>query len=148
VFKVETIGDCYLAATGLPEPQEDHANIMCKFANEIIVKMVEVRNKLAEKLGPETIDLQLRVGIHSGPVTAGVLRGQKSRFQLFGDTVNTASRMESSGEKGRIQLSQETASELISRGKEHLLIPRVDRINPKGKGELRTYWLQPKSTNT
>jgi class 3 adenylate cyclase len=142
VFKVETIGDCYLAVTGLPEPQEDHAIIMCRFANEMVLKMSHVRNDLVDRLGPETAELQLRVGLHSGPVTAGVLRGQKSRFQLFGDTVNTASRMESTSEKGQIQLSQTTADEVIARGKEHWLLPRQDKVVAKGKGEMQTYWLQ------
>jgi class 3 adenylate cyclase len=142
VFKVETIGDCYLAVTGLPEPQEDHAIIMCRFANEMVLKMSHVRNDLVDRLGPETAELQLRVGLHSGPVTAGVLRGQKSRFQLFGDTVNTASRMESTSEKGQIQLSQTTADEVIARGKEHWLLPRKDKVVAKGKGEMQTYWLQ------
>ena len=64
---------------------------------------------LAPTLGNDTKELQMRVGLHSGPVTAGVLRGDKGRFQLFGDTVNTASRMESNGVKGRIHVSESTA---------------------------------------
>ena len=95
VFKVETIGDCYVAVTGLPDPQANHAVIMARFASECMIKMGEVTQRLETTLGPDTAELCMRVGLHSGPVTAGVLRGDKSRFQLFGDTVNTASRMES-----------------------------------------------------
>jgi Adenylate and Guanylate cyclase catalytic domain len=83
----------------------------------------------------------MRVGIHSGAVTAGVLRGEKSRFQLFGDTVNTAARMESTGERTKIQVSSETASLLMGAGKAHWVIPREEKIVAKGKGELQTYWL-------
>jgi uncharacterized protein (UPF0147 family) len=82
-----------------------------------------------------------RVGLHSGPVVAGVLRGDKSRFQLFGDTMNTASRLESTGVTGRVQLSQETADLLIAAGKEKWLTLREDKVTAKGKGELTTYFL-------
>jgi class 3 adenylate cyclase len=83
VFKVETIGDCYVATTGLSEPRDDHAELMAVFAKESLSKMNQVVTVLAERLGEETLLLSLRVGIHSGPITAVVQRGEKSCFQLF-----------------------------------------------------------------
>jgi class 3 adenylate cyclase len=145
VFKVETIGDCYMAVTGLPDPQEDHAVIMARFAQDCLSKMREVTRKLELTLGPDTAELSLRIGIHSGPVTAGVLRGEKSRFQLFGDTVNTASRMESTGQKDRIQVSQQTADLLTAAGKPHWMTAREDMVFAKGKGDLNTFWLDSKA---
>lgn len=142
VFKVETIGDCYVAVTGLPVPRKDHASVMAKFANDCLSKMKELVQQLEITLGPETADLGLRIGLHSGPVTAGVLRGEKGRFQLFGDTMNTASRMESTGEAGRIHVSLETAQILMKFGKRKWLNEREDQIVAKGKGSLKTYWLK------
>jgi len=144
VFKVETIGDCYMAVTGLPEPNDDHAINMARFAYQCILRMSQVTQELESALGPGTSALNIRCGLHSGSVTGGVLRGQKSRFQLFGDTVNTASRMESTGMIGKIQVSAETADELIAKGKVHWLKPREDKIVAKGKGQLDTFWLEPR----
>jgi class 3 adenylate cyclase len=144
VFKVETIGDCYVAVTGLPDPQEDHALIMAKFARDCIVKMGQLTTELAGVLGADTATLRIRVGMHSGPVTGGVLRGQKSRFQLFGDSMNTAARMETNGSPGLIHVSQQTADELIAKGKSSWVTPRADKITAKGKGEMQTYWVSPR----
>lgn len=74
---------------------------------------------------------------------AGVLRGEKARFQLFGDTVNTAARMESTGQVGRIQASAETAELLIASGKQSWVRPREEKVEAKGKGLLSTYWVEP-----
>jgi class 3 adenylate cyclase len=114
---------------------------MVKFARDIISKMVNLTRDLADVLGNDTADLQMRVGLHSGNVIAGVLRGKKSRFQLFGDTMNTAARMESNGMPGKIHVSEATADELGVRGKGHWVSPREDTIVAKGKGELHTYWV-------
>jgi len=141
VFKVETIGDSYLAVTGLPEPQAHHATIMAKFAWDCLIRVGEVMKELEVSLGPDTGDLSMRFGMHSGSVTAGVLKGDRARFQLFGDTVNTAARMEGTGLKGRIQVSEATAEILRRAGKESWLTRREDKVRAKGKGVLTTYWL-------
>eukprot|EP00980_Cylindrotheca_fusiformis_P012039 scaffold2858_cov109-Cylindrotheca_fusiformis.AAC.3 len=141
IFKVETVGDCYVAAAGLPDPMDNHAIIACKFAREALKKMKEITHQMEVDLGPDTAALDLRVGIHSGQVTAGVLRGERSRFQLFGDTMNTASRMESSGERDRIQVTQVTADLLTEAGYARWLVPRANTIFVKGKGEMQTYWV-------
>jgi class 3 adenylate cyclase len=142
VFKVETVGDCYVAVTGLPEPRADHAVAMCKFSRDCLDKFNELVKDLEIKLGPDTGDLALRTGLHSGPVTAGVLRGDKSRFQLFGDTVNTAAKIESAGMKSRVHISVEVAKLLQEHGKNTWCVKREDAAVAKsGKLDIETYWL-------
>jgi Adenylate and Guanylate cyclase catalytic domain len=116
---------------------------MVKFASSCRQQFNSLVSELVTQLGPDTRDLMLRIGLHSGPVTAGVLRGQKSRFQLFGDTVNTASRMESTGTPQKIHTTQETAKLLIDAGKGHWLVPRDTLVKAKGKGTIQTYWVEP-----
>eukprot|EP00523_Entomoneis_sp_CCMP467_P019712 CAMPEP_0168820572 /NCGR_PEP_ID=MMETSP0726-20121227/8918_1 /TAXON_ID=265536 /ORGANISM="Amphiprora sp., Strain CCMP467" /LENGTH=1298 /DNA_ID=CAMNT_0008873087 /DNA_START=52 /DNA_END=3948 /DNA_ORIENTATION=- len=141
VFKVETVGDCYVAATGIPDPQENHAEIMVRFARSCLLRIDLLTKELESQLGPGTAELAMRFGIHTGPVTAGVLRGQKARFQLFGDTMNTASRMESTGMKNKIHLSTDTADKLTKAGFGHWITKRQDLVHVKGKGDMQTYWL-------
>ncbi len=129
------------AVCGLPDPRQDHALIMAKFAMDCLTTLDQVTERLIPELGPDTSTLKLRVGLHSGPVVAGVLRGDKSRFQLFGDTMNTASRMESTGLPSSIHVSQETADLLIADGKESWLTRRKDAVTAKGKGELVTFFV-------
>ncbi|CAB9513649.1 Receptor-type guanylate cyclase gcy [Seminavis robusta] len=148
VFKIETIGDCYVAVTGLPVAQPNHALLMIKFARGCLAQMSKLTRQLEGTLGPDTGGLALRVGLHSGPVTAGVLRGEKARFQLFGDTVNTAARMESNGQRNRIHVSQETADILIGMGKEHWVAAREELVHCKGKGDLQTFFIRESVTGS
>lgn len=114
---------------------------MAKFAQDCLDNMVHTTKELEIELGPDTSELGLRVGLHSGPVVAGVLRGEKSRFQLFGDAMNTTSRMESTGIPNRIQVSQETADLLLAANKGSWITPRDTKVEVKGKGQLQTYFL-------
>ncbi|KAL7485159.1 hypothetical protein ACHAW6_010767 [Cyclotella cf. meneghiniana] len=141
VFKLGTIGDCYIAVTGIPDPIDDHATLLTQFAFECRDKVREVCADL-EAEGLDTAKLDMRFGIHSGAITAGILRGTKSRFELFGDTINTASRMESTGKAGKIQLSAETAQLLRLDNMGRWLTKREDKVTAKGKGELQTYWAE------
>lgn len=77
-----TVGDCYVAATGIPDTRNDDVIKILRFAKEIMIKTEKATRRLEIELGPGTSDLTLRVGIHSGPVTAGVLRGERARFQV------------------------------------------------------------------
>ncbi|CAB9496705.1 Receptor-type guanylate cyclase gcy [Seminavis robusta] len=144
VYKVETVGDCYVAVCGIPNPVKDHAVVMARFARDILGKMHTSTRQLEIMLGPDTADLRLRIGMHSGPVTAGVLRGSMQRFQLFGDTVNVCGRIEASGAPGRIHCSKETADLLKRAGKESWLEQRRNQIQAKGKGLMTTYWVNLK----
>jgi class 3 adenylate cyclase len=113
VFKVETIGDCYMAATGVPYAVDNHAEIMADFAMELVEWVDQV---IADYEHTTILPLNIRVGIHSGALTGGCIAGDKVRFQLFGETVNLASRMESTCIAGRIQVSSATASMLQASG--------------------------------
>ena len=130
-----------MAVTGLPDPQPDHAVIMMKFAAECMASMAEILAGLVDDLGEDTAELAMRVGCHSGPVTGGVLRGQKGRFQLFGDSMNTASRMESNGVKGKIHVSEATAEELRKRGRQGWIRPREEKMVVKDKGKYDLLFL-------
>jgi class 3 adenylate cyclase len=140
VYKLSTVGDCYIASAGVPYPRKDHAIELTQFAERCRLKANELLVRLNPKL--DTDNLGIRIGIHSGPVTAGVLRGDTPRFDLFGDTINTAERIESTGKPNCIHLSEQTAQLIEQAGMGDWLIPRKDAVKAKGKGELKTYWLR------
>lgn len=144
VFKVETVGGCYVAVAGLPEPKDDHVLAVAKFARDCLHKMKELTPKLEAILGPDTTDLELRVGINSGQVTAGVLRGERSLFQLFGDCVNTAARMKTTSKRSHIQISSQTACLLMKQGRASWVKARGEGVAANGKGKMQTLWLRPR----
>jgi guanylate cyclase len=128
--KVKTIGDCYMAAAGVPDPHTDHARRAALLA-------LDMRDEVATWAVGDQPRLELRIGINSGPVIAGVIGTKRFLYDLWGDAVNTASRMESHGTPGEIQITRETY-ELL---KEEFVCRRRGTILVKGKGQLETWYL-------
>lgn len=133
--KIKTIGDCYMVASGLPEENEDHANRITNFALDILEAMKDFN------IGKK-IPFQIRIGINSGPVVAGVIGKKKFIYDLWGDTVNTASRMESNGKAGQIQITENTFGII----KNQFKITSRGMIDVKGKGRMKTYIVKKRIT--
>lgn len=141
IYKVQTVGECYVAASGLPTPRLDHALCMARFARSCMKEVSKLTKKLEVKFGPDTGDLCLRMGLHSGSVTGGFMKGKGTRFQLFGDTMTTATLIQRTGLVEHIHLSEATFNELTELGKRHWLTQRNEKLMTKEKGEIQTYWL-------
>ena len=122
--------------------------LQVKFARRTLEKVSVITQELEVSLGPDTANLGFRIGLNSGPVTAGVLRGDKGRFQLFGDTVNMASRLETTGKTNRIQVSQATADLMAASGKSHWIRKREETVDARGKGFIQTFWVKHSKTSS
>jgi len=134
VVKVKTIGDTYMCFKGDASPAEN--------AQAIDAVALEIHAHVSIRTYPNTanhIPLRMRIGLHIGPATAGVLGTQRLQYDVWGDTVNVASRMESTGEPGRIHISASFAQALINAP--YSIVPRGE-VEIKGKGAMTTYWLE------
>ena len=129
--KIKTIGDCYMAAAGVPDPSLDHAHKAALLA-------LDMREAVATSPIAGQPGLELRIGINSGPVVAGVIGTKRFLYDLWGDAVNTASRMESHGTPGEIQITRATY-ELL---KDEFVCRRRGMILVKGKGEMETWYIE------
>jgi class 3 adenylate cyclase len=134
--KIKTIGDAYMAAGGLPVPNATHAS-------DAIAAALEMRDFIAEgkarKIAAGQPFFEIRIGIHTGPVVAGIVGVKKFQYDIWGDTVNTASRMESSGEVGHVNISESTYERV--KNEPGLTFTSRGKVQAKGKGVLEMYFV-------
>jgi class 3 adenylate cyclase len=136
IEKIKTIGDAYMAAGGLPSPNHTHAKDIVEAALEM-AKVVE--DGKAKKIAQNLPYFEIRLGVHTGPVVAGIVGVKKFQYDIWGDTVNTASRMESSGQIGKVNISK-TTYELLKDDASFSFESR-GKIEAKGKGEIEMYFI-------
>jgi PAS domain S-box-containing protein len=129
--KIKTIGDAYMVVGGLPKPHSDHVEAIAQMA-------LDMQQAVAEFSNTHDQDFSIRIGINTGPVVAGVIGIKKFIYDLWGDTVNTASRMESHGKPGCIQVTTTTYHRL----QDNYLFDNRGIIEVKGKGKMNTYFLK------
>jgi len=129
--KIKTVGDTYMVVAGAPIPAQQHAHAAAEFSLGIRKALI----KFNENTGHQ---LSLRIGVHSGPVVAGIIGKRKFSYDLWGDVVNIASRMESHGVPGEIQITESTA-QLIANS---FSIEERGFMDIKGKGQMKTFWLK------
>jgi adenylate cyclase len=136
IEKIKTIGDAYMAAGGLPIPTDDSVKNTVLAALEMLA-FINVRKKTQDAKGLPAFEM--RVGIHTGPVVAGIVGLKKFQYDIWGDTVNTASRMESAGQAGKVNISQAT-QELLKDNSDFTFENR-GKIEAKGKGKIEMYFV-------
>lgn len=133
--KIKTVGDSYMCAGGLPFPSDTHPLKTCLAAIDIVQFVTKTKNDSSHELAK----FDIRVGINTGPVVSGIVGTKKFSYDIWGDTVNVASRMESSGEIGKVNIS-ETTYQLLTKYHEFEFIPR-GAIEAKGKGKINMYFV-------